>query len=562
LDLKRASFEFHRRLESPGSFFAREWKTAALCAGFFSLAMLAIVAFVDPAFFYPRLQTDPLNYVLKTQAFVRTGSTTAQWAVNLKPFAYVAMPGMLRLPAIAAFADFDDQLRAMQVLNIPIVAGVALLSAYVFSWALPKRRHWLAIVFAFGFTFLSPIWLANVYLPLADAPYALTTLGALLVAIELLCSDRPASRRPLLILTFTALFVVSFMLRFTAPVILAFVAVLGVVRWRERGMSRAEKITASVIVAGFILLLATLNAQAITGRYLREPFSFLLRGEKAGMLLNLLGAALPSQVLPSFQLGFMHPPIQDTFHTKFSSALPDMLWAAFGVCISLVLLHGMWRSRSRLLPEIVYVLGALPLITLMMPSTGRYLMTYQPFLWIFFFTGASWLAERHAPWLVRLMRSRLAVASFLLLAVAVVAGLRSWKVAGTASERYFAVTMKRVPEYVRDVSVTFRSLRGFIETLPKDSALLVGSRGTFGRWTAIAGRNYYYPDPKLPQTVREKEVYLLIECGTLEACQAWDIWKTRAQNRVRTFGDFRFDSVFATQSGWARAEVLRMRMAN
>lgn len=562
LDLKRSSFRFHRELESPLAFFRREWKATAVCAGGFCLAMLAVVLLVDPAFFYPRLQTDPLNYILKTRHFIETGSTDAKWAVNLRPFAYVSMPGIIRLPAMVAFSDFDHQLRAIQIYNIPIVAAVALLSAYIFSWALPREKHWIAIAFSFGFTLLSPVWIANIFLPLADAPYAVATMCVVVVSIELLCSDKRSSRRPLLILLLLTLVGLSFVLRFTAPVLLAFIAILAIARWDERGMSKHLKIGVAALAAVFVLLLVTLNLDALKGRYLYEPLVFLWKGEKFGMLMNLLGAAMPSQILPSFQLGFLHPPIQDTFETKFSAATPDILWAAFGVAISLVISAGMWLSRRKMLPEIAYILAALPIITLLMPSTARYLMAYQAFLWIFFYTGAAWAAHRYAPWLVRLLRSRVAVLSAIALAAALVIGLRSWKVAGTASESYFAVTIERVPRYVHDVSTTFRSLRGFIETLPKDSTLLIGARGNVGRWTAIAGMDYYYPDRQLTRAVRDKQVYMLIECGTLEACQAWDIWKERAQARILRFGTFTFDSVFEARSGMSHVEVLRLRVAD
>lgn len=559
LDLKRSSYEFHRQIESPLAFLRREWRTAAVCAGGFALAMVAAVFLVDPAFFYPRLQTDPLNYFLKAQAVAETGSSSVSWAVNLHPFAYVSMPGLLRLPAVMAFRDFDDQLRAIQLLNIPLVAALALMSAYVFSWVLPPARHRLAIILAFAFTLLSPIWIANVFLPLADAPYAVFTLATMFVSIELLCSDRRIAGRPILIAAWVGLFIISFLLRFTAPVLILYIALLAHARWNDQNLSRRLKVTAAGLVAAGLVVLVAFNIQPIFGRYLSEPLSFLRNGEKPGMFINLFGAAVPSQVIPSFQLGFMHPPIVDIIGTSFSSALPDMAWAGFGILISLVVAAGLWLSRDRLLPEIACVLAALPVITLMMPSTTRYLMTYQPFFWTFFYVGALWLARRHVPWILTLLRSRKFGIAAILLASALAVGLRAWKVAGSASERYFAVSATTVPSYVTDVSDTFRSLRDFLETLPRDRTLLIGGRGTTGRWDAIIGRDYYFPDSALSQVVREKDVYLLVECGTMEACQAWDIWKHRSKERVLTFGEFEFDSVFAAGSGRARAEVLRMR---
>ena len=562
MDPKRTSYDFHRQLESPFQVARRERRALTLCGAAFSAAMLAIVLLVDPAFFYPRLSSDPLNYVLKAQNFLATGSLDARWAVNLPPFPYVSMPGVLRLPAVAAFSDFDDQLRAMQVLNIPMVAAVAAMSAYIFSWVLPRSRHSLAIVFAFAFTLISPIWLANVFLPLADAPYAMFTMATLLVAIELLCSSRPIQTRPVLLLVFAACFVVSFLLRFTAPVLLLFVAPLALARWRMRERSRRAMLLAPAIAVAVLVALVLLNSHAIFGRYFNEPISFLKVGEKPGMLLNLFGAAMPSQILPTFQLGFVHPPIVDTFSTSFSSSWLDMAWAGVGCLISALIISGMWLTRDRLAPEILYVIGALPILTLMMPSTTRYLMPYQAFYWMFFYSGLSVLAARHAPWLVRLASSRRAVLSLVAGTVALVIGLRVWKTAGTASERYHVVTVTGVPKYLDEVSGTFRSLRDYLEGLPRHRTLLIGGRGTVGRWKAISGLDYIYTDSTLTDAARSKDVYLIVECGTLDACQAWDIYRTRAGDRVKSFAAVELDSVFATGAGRARAEVLRVRAVN
>jgi hypothetical protein len=524
--------------------------------------MLTAVMLIDPAFFYPRLQTDPLNYVLKGKAFVETGSTAVSWAVNLGPFSYVWMPGVLRAPALAAFTEFDDQLRAMQVMNIPIVAAVALMSAYIFSWALPPARHAAAVYFAFAFTMLSPVWMANVFLPLADAPYAAATLGAVIVVTLLIAGQERIRDRPLLLAGFVLLFITAFLLRYTGVVLLVFAGVLASARWSEDGGSRRARTVALVAAALAVAVLAVMNQETILGRYLREPIAFMLRGEKIGMLVNILGAAMPSQIVPTFQLGFLHPPIQAIYKTSFSTTVPDMAWAGFGIAISLVIITGARLARHRFLPEIAYTMAALPVIGVMMPSTARYMMSYQPFFWICFYMGAAWLAHRHAPWLIRFLRSRTAVVSVSVAIVALVVGLRAWKVAGTSSERYFAVTAGSVPRYVSEVSGTFRQLRTFVESLPRERALLLSNFGTLGRWKAIAGRDYYYPDTALTTVVREKDVYLLVECGTLEACQAWDKWIKRAKDRVQTFGDFQFDSVFAAGSGRARVGAFRLTAAD
>src|SRR5215207_6415272 len=249
------SYQYHAALEPISSFVRREYLAIALAAGVFSAIMLFAIFFVDPAFFYPRLQTDPLNYYLKASALVNSGTTAARFAVNQSPFAYAAMPGVLRAPALFFFTDFDDQLRGMQILNIPILASLGIMSAYILSWTQPVRRHWMVIVFAFVFILLSPVWIANMFLPLADAPFAAFSIGAILVSMSLICSPVPVSRRPGMIALFAILFIVASSVRFTGPAVLAFFAVLARGRWNFRQLSRREK---ALIWTGTVLSCAAL----------------------------------------------------------------------------------------------------------------------------------------------------------------------------------------------------------------------------------------------------------------------------------------------------------------
>lgn len=560
-ELTKESFEFHRGIESPLVFFRREWKAIAFFGGAFCIVMAAVVLWVDPAFFYPRIQTDPLFYFLKAKSLVETGSTSARAAVNLPPFAYAAMPGVLRAPFILVFRDFDDQWRGMQLFNIPILASVAVMSAYIVSWTLPKRVHWMAIAFAFAFTVLSPVWIANVFSPLADAPYAAFSLFAAILSARILCDHRPLSSRRGLIALYCVLFVVVFLLRFTGPVLLVFAAVLAKGRWQGREMSPAAKKGLIITPIVAIALLVLFNFQAIFGRYLREPWSFVMRGDKVGMFLNLFGLAIPDQILPDFHLGFSQPPIIDLFFAEFAHTTRDALWTGFGFVISAVVVLGMWRSRSRFLPEILYFLAPLTVLALMMPSTSRYLMSYQPFLWLFFIEGARTLFRRFVPAGSVTVRTRVIASIAAVAIIAGVGGLRWYRVAGTGADRSLAVSMKQAPEYVSEVSRTFRSMRQFVETLPRDRTLLIGARGDVGRWTAISGRLYYQPDSALVAVAGKKDVYLIVECGTLEFCQSFPEWKNRALDRLCMFGEFSYDSVFAVRSKWARAEVFRVKPA-
>jgi hypothetical protein len=557
LDSIRSAFDFHMQLEPPLAFVRREWRTLALCGGIFAAIMVAGIVLVDPAFFYPRLQTDPLNYYLKADALVRTGSTSAKWAVNLGYFPYAAMPGVLRVPALLMFTEFDDQLRAMQVLNIPILGSVAVMSAYILSWLLPRDKHRVAIIFAFAFTLLSPVWIANVFLPLADAPYAAFTLAAILLTISIVCSPTPVRRRPLAVATLVLLFAIAFAIRFTAPALIAFGGILAMGRWNFSHVRSRAGILIGVAGLAFLTLLVRLNASAIFGRYFSEPLAFVRKGDKPGMLLNLFGVALPSEVVPNFVSGYLHPPIEAHFHTKFFISPRDTIWLLIGLAIGAIIVAGIWSARKKLLPEIVYFLLPLPVLALMLPSTTRYVMTYQPFVWLFFYAGVLSVAARvkvvHA-----LVRNAKTVAAILLLAFAGTVGLRVWRFGGSSSERVHAVSAAAVPSYISDVSTTFRGLRGFLESLPKERTLLIGDKWSMGRWKLIADRDYYYPDSTLARIASTKDIYVLAECGTMEICQGWGFYKDSTRARVNRFGNFGFDSVYAFQLPRAKVQVYRI----
>jgi len=265
--------------------------------------------------------------------------------------------------------------------------------------------------------------------------------------------------------------------------------------------------------------------------------------------------------MPDFHLGFSHPPIVDTFYGEFAHTPFDALWTLVGLSISAIVVYGMWRSRHKFLPEILYLLAPLTILALLMPSTSRYLMSYQPLFWVFFYQGAADLAARFVPAISISRRSRAGIAVATLLMVVVAGALRWNRVVGTGVERSYAVSVSETADYVRQVSGTFRSLRQFLETLPRDRTLLVGSYGLTGRWKAIADRSYYTPDSALNVVAAQKDVYLIVECGTLEYCQSFPEWKNRMQDKLCNFGEFTYESVFAVGTRWARAEVFRVKPA-
>jgi len=553
------SYRFHKELELPVAFVRREWKALAVFGGGFVLVFLAAVLAIDPAFFYPRLSTDPLLYYLKGLAFAETGHTTARTAINRAPFEYVAMPGVLRSPFMFAFRDFDTQLRAIQLSNIVLVGLTATMYSYILSWTVPRKWHWLAIGFAFGFMLLSPDWGANVFTTLADAPYAAFSIAFVILAARVLGSDRPIRSRTWAIGAGAVLFTVAFLIRFTAPLLLVYAGVVSAGRSRHHQLSRRVKVAGAVAAVAGVAILLALNWETMRSRYLIEPYLYLLHAGKAGMLMNLFASALPSQIVGDFHLAFAIQPIMDPYHVRFGTSAGDVALIVVGFAISATTFLGMWHSRRRFAPEIAYTLAALPVLTLMIPSTARYLLAYQPFFWIFFYAGASVLVGPIALRIAAGPRALFVGLSLLVLTATGLVYLRSRRIAGTVGDRGAAISIGESRAYVNDVASTFGELRRFLVTLPRERTLLIGASGTVGRWKVIAGLDYYRPDSALSVATTTRDTYLVVECGTLDYCQDFNNWDEQFRKDFGKFGQFSFEPVFARITQHAKARVYRVR---
>jgi hypothetical protein len=196
---------------------------------------------------------------------------------------------------------------------------------------------------------------------------------------------------------------------------------------------------------------------------------------------------------------------------------------------------------------------------LIIPSAARYLMPYQPLLWIFFYGGATLLAAPVALRIAARPRAPLIGIALLLLAGSGLAYVRSKRVAGAGIEGSTPISIGAVRRYTTEVASTFRSLRGFLETLPRDRTLLVSTFGSAGRWHVISGFDYYRPDTVLSTTVARREMYLLVECGTLDQCQDFDAYDARMKKELERFGVYSYSLVYSAATPHAKARVYRIR---
>ena len=552
------AFHFHRRLESFPEFCRREWRPLLFFGLSFTLLLVAVILLVDESFFYSRVQTDALWYYLKGRAFAETGSTAARLAINMQPYVFNSMPGVLRAPFIRALSPFDDQLRGIQLANVVIMDAVAVMSAYILSWSVPRKWHWTVIGFSFAFSVMAPWWMQNVFLPLTDAPYAGLSLASVLVAVAIIASPGVRSKKVLFI-AFAISFVGAFVLRFTEPAVLILVAALMWGRYRTRPVSPSViTATTAVAIAAIISVsvLVALNRETIFGKYFLELSWFLRVGEKQPMLLNLFCVAIPQQIIPAFDLGFSNPPILGLFRGGLTGTRGDVAWSMVGLVISIIVIAGAWRSRRRFSPEILMLLAALPALVLLMPSTPRYLMTYQAFIWIWFYEGSAGIAALIPAAAQRASRNFALAAVAAALVTGLALGLKS---RGLINRGGFSAATFYPASYVRGETGTYRPLATFMDRLPKKRTILVSLTSSLGRWNAISGLDYYFPDSAITRAASTRDMYLVLDCGSAAMCETFSRDEKLIIARLAQYGSFRYEPVFEASATKSRAKVFRIR---
>ena len=550
-----------RYSETPLEFLRRERWAVGICSLVFSAIMLAAIFSVDPAYYYPRLVTDQLLYYLKGLAFVHDGTTEARFAVNTGPFNYASGPGLLRAPWMALFPAFDDQLRAIQITNVVIAVALALISAYIMSWVLPRKVQAAAVAFAFALLVLNPVWVTNVLSPLADLPYAAASLGAVVVLTRILAGtpgERASLWRKIL---FAVLFVIAFACRFTAPVILVY-------GWflyrsaRSEGSSRPSRRVVLAAAAGVLAVVAVvlILRPGVVHYYAVLPKIFLSRSGIPEMLSNLVVLAVPSQLIPGLEIMFERPPLANMYRPVFATTPFDTLLTAIGIAISGITLAGMVILRRELRPGLAFVLVPMPLLASIIASSSRYLLSYQPFFWIFMYAGGAALVARLAPGFRWTRRMTITVASAACLLAATAVYVRSARFAAGGKVSISNFSLGETRRGAADVASTYRRLRQFLEGLPRAETLLVGTRGNMGQWKAIAGIDYYYPDSGMVDASRRKQLYLVLACPTPGVCSSMDHTEKRARDNLLTFGNVELARVFDVANAYSAARVYQVKV--
>lgn len=531
----------------------------AVCSVVFLGILLWAIFSVDPAYYYPRLRTDQLLYYLKGLWFVQHGTTDARAAINVEPFVYAAGPGLIRVPFLAAFTEFDHQLRAIQVSNLAMAWVLAVMSAYVFSEVLPRRYHKAAIAFAFISQLLNPIWVTNVFSPLADLPFAAASLGTIILFRQIVTgsvAERSSTWRKL---ACAILFVVAFLCRFTALAMLGYAWMLVRERRREQAVPKRSRRT-GLIVTGLVLLVVLANLRTIVFGYAWQPVMFLVRADISTMVLNTLTVAVPSQIVPGFEQLYRLPPVLRPFDPQFGTNSFDVALLIGGLAVTVVISVGMWSSRRTRRADLTYVLLPLPILAMLIPSTTRYLLTYQPFYWLFMTAGAAAIRGRYAPGFI-LTRRVLAVAGV----VVVLGGISTLGVRSARLTKNGASLSSFSPGETRrhatEVARTYRTLRDFLERLPIGRTLVINGREATGQWKVIAGVDHYQVSGAVTEAAARKDIYLIVDCPTPATCREFDHTVAAEKLRLLKLGKFDFEKVFETGNPWSAARVYRLNRA-
>ncbi|MEP6506863.1 MAG: hypothetical protein ABJC63_01455 [Gemmatimonadales bacterium] len=383
-------------------------------------------------------------------------------------------------------------------------------------WMLPKEWHRIATGFAFGFSLITPSWMANVFVGLADAPYAAFFLASMLLAIRILVSPSPFLR------SIPLFWCSSFSLRprprfrYTAPVLFVLAAVLVKGRMEGDPIPRKLKIWGPVRRVGARYDAGLLqSARDFRPVHCRAAPVYQSRGKKRDPhQLSLPGDTEPDN--SRFALGFSRSPYIDPYHAQFGATHGDITWSLVGECISIVVLLGLWRTRT---------------LSGMMPASAR---------------------KRIMP--------IAGIATGCVLIAGLIVGVSTRRSTSGRAELSLFQSVRRIPDYFAGVTDTYRPLKTFMDGLPHNQTIIATSTVQV-RWSVISGVSYYMADSGLVNVTRKKDVYIVVECQSLDTCAHLDANEAKLKDALCRVGEFNYALVFEARASRSRARVYRVRPA-
>lgn len=530
--LLASSYEWHEEHGPFGDLRPVDWRLIFAAAAALTAMYVAALLLIDPDFFLSLLHNDQLKYFLKAARFAETAHTDARLAVNLPPFHYVSLPGVLLAPALWASSDFSVQLRLMQLTNAVGLAACFVLGAGVVAARVAPSRRVLVVAVLACCTLVNRLWFKEVSLPNATIPFMFGSFGATLAAWAAV-RGRGRRERAAWWGLFAVGAVMSFSIKFTAVSLLGYAAVL--LAGQALTARRLDRL-------GVVMILALAMAMGVVSwaswdtiqHYVSAGQGRLAATSPKDWLLYLVAVALPNTLLPGFLGLYAVDPLPEATRFVWMTNPRDGGLVATGLFISAAVLVGAWRLRKTMLPEALLVASILPVIAGIASSAPRYLLPYAPWIWILAITAAkpvAGLSERSLGWWVQ--RTLLAAFATLLLAAGWFALSHEKSVRSTT-----AGTLTGLRSHVEDVTDTYRALRVSLSLLPRDSTELLLFGGNLGVWGPVLGLSSYAPDERLRLRVQQKQMYLIAVCELRVGCRSLDLAVGRLREGLDKYGPF------------------------
>ena len=527
-----SAYEWHEDHGPLDGLRPADWQALLVAAAIVTTFYVAALLAIDSDYFLS-FGGDPLKYFLKAARFAATGRTDARLALNLAPFRYVSLPGVLLAPVLWASSDFAVQLRLVQLINAVGFATCFVLGSSIAAARVAPARRTVVVAALAACTLVNRIWFWEVSLPNATIPFMLGSFGATLAAWAAMRA-RGHGVRAVWWCLFAVGALMSFAIKFTAASLLGYAALL------LAGRALAGRRLDRFGVALLLLSAMGMGAMAWNGwdtiqYYASAGQERLAATSPEDWGLYFGAVALPNTVLPEYRALFAVNPLPQATRFVWMTSTWDVALVAAGLVVSSVILLGAWRLRRAMLPEGLLVASVLPFIAPVATSTPRYLLPYAPWVWIFALAGARPAVNRLEAWLGWKARGTLvALSAGVLLAVGWIALRHSKSVRSTPMGAFAGLRAN-----LRDVTDTYRAARMTLEALPRDRSELLLAGQNYG-WGPVLGLSSYAPDDRLRLRIQHKEMYLMVVCEPRAGCKSLESAVHRECVALDRYGPFTY----------------------
>lgn len=229
-------------------------------------------------------------------------------------------------------------------------------------------------------------------------------------------------------------------------------------------------------------------------------------------LSNLLFFSIPENIIPNYQ------------YLNNSSVIPQDLTCILGFITSCICFYGMFLTfRRQFFPFLSFCL-CIPIFTLVIDGTARYLMIFQAFLLASFFSAIISLKPRFS------LRSLKIAAGFLVL-------LLIFTAYSSINKRSsgFINPFKMIEE----ISESNKEILNLLEIQKSNSYLLYLNKNIYSPsiFADLSNHYIYNPDNGLNDLVKSSQVFVLFACDA-RRCSYYDEDKYRYKEEIKKFGNF------------------------